>query len=156
MKCSGPRVKELPQVNRTYDPVEDQKVNFLVFKFIKNPFGPHKNLLNSKLVSKLISTAAEWIVLSFDTPYYTELPSYSPKTEMENWVNMCPKRGWFFFFFEKYEITCKSCKARSVSQKYLRLNHRILFPNNYRLCSVMENTEIWLADTRNKVTFMFA
>ena len=28
--------------------------------------------------------------------------------------------------------------------------------NNYRLCCVMENTEIWLADTRNKVTFMFA
>ena len=27
---------------------------------------------------------------------------------------------------------------------------------NYRLCCVMENTEIWLADTRNKVTFMFA
>ena len=32
---------------------------------------------------------------------------------------------------------------------------RSLF-NNYRLCCVMENTEIWLADTRNKVTFMFA
>ena len=25
---------------------------------------------------------------------------------------------------------------------------------NYTLCCVMENTEIWLADTRNKVTFM--
>ena len=32
----------------------------------------------------------------------------------------------------------------------------ISFKNNYRLCCVMENTEIWLADTRNKVTFMFA
>ena len=29
------------------------------------PFGPHKNLLNSNLVSKLVSTPAEWIVLSF-------------------------------------------------------------------------------------------
>ena len=27
---------------------------------------------------------------------------------------------------------------------------------NYRLCCVMENTEIWLADTRNKVAFTFA
>ena len=31
-----------------------------------------------------------------------------------------------------------------------------IYPYNYRLCCVMENTEIWLADTRNKVTFMFA
>ena len=30
------------------------------------PFGPHKK--------NLVSIAAEWIVLSFDTPYYTELP----------------------------------------------------------------------------------
>ena len=50
--------------------------------------------------SKRISTAAEWIFLSFDTPYYTELPPYSPKTEIENWVNMCNRRGYFF------HITC--------------------------------------------------
>ena len=31
-------------------------------------------LLNSNLVSKLVSSASEWIVLSFDIPYYTELP----------------------------------------------------------------------------------
>ena len=31
---------------------------------INPPIGPHKNLLNSNLVSKLVSTAAEWIVLS--------------------------------------------------------------------------------------------
>ena len=55
-------------------------------------FGPHKNLFNSNLVSKLVSTAAEWIVLSFDTPYYTELPPYSPKTEIENWFNMFHRR----------------------------------------------------------------
>ena len=61
------------------------------------PFGPHKNLLNSNLVSTLISTAAEWIILSFDTPYYTELPQYSPKTEIENWVNMCHRRGCSFY-----------------------------------------------------------
>ena len=35
---------------------------------------------------KLVSTVAEWIVLSFDTPYYTELPPYSPKTEIEKWI----------------------------------------------------------------------
>ena len=57
------------------------------------PFGPHKNLLNSDLVSKLVSTAAELIVLSFDTPYYTELPPYSPRTEIENWV-ICPIYPW--------------------------------------------------------------
>ena len=39
-------------------------------------FGLHKNLLNSNLVSILVSTAAEWIVLSFDTPYYTVLPPH--------------------------------------------------------------------------------
>ena len=32
----------------------------------------------------------------------------------------------------------------------------IVHDNNYRRCCVMENTEIWLADTRNKVDFMFA
>ena len=37
------------------------------------------NLLNSNLVSKLASTAAEWIVLSFDINNYTELPPYFPK-----------------------------------------------------------------------------
>ena len=37
-----------------------------------------------------------------------------------------------------------------------RTNQLLLMLNNYRLCCVMENTEIWLADTRNKVTFMFA
>ena len=31
-----------------------------------------------------------------------------------------------------------------------------VYTYNYRLCCVMENTEIWFADTRNKVTFMFA
>ena len=31
----------------------------------------------------------------------------------------------------------------------------LLSYNNYRLCCVIKNTEIWLADTRNKVTFMF-
>ena len=44
-------------------------------------------------MSKHVSTAAESIVLSFDTPFYTELPRYSPKTEIENWVNMCHRRG---------------------------------------------------------------
>ena len=34
--------------------------------------------------------------------------------------------------------------------------HNWLNVNNYRLCCVMENTEIWLADTKNKMTFMFA
>ena len=58
------------------------------------PFGPYKNQFNSSLVSKLVSTAAEWIVLSFDTPYYTELPPpYAPKTEIENWV-ICPIYPW--------------------------------------------------------------
>ena len=47
------------------------------------PFGPHKKLLNSNLVSKLVSTAAEWIVLLFDTPYYTELPPYSKKRRLK-------------------------------------------------------------------------
>ena len=60
------------------------------------PFGPHKNLLNSNLASKLVSTAAAWIVLSFDIPYYSELPPYSPKTEIENWVNKCHRRGCSF------------------------------------------------------------
>ena len=31
-----------------------------------------------------------------------------------------------------------------------------IYVYNYRLFCVMENTEIWLADARNKVTFMFA
>ena len=31
-----------------------------------------------------------------------------------------------------------------------------IFCFNYRICCVMENTGIWLAYTRNKVTFMFA
>ena len=34
---------------------------------------------------KLVSTAAEWIVLSFDTLYYTELPPYSLKTTGSIW-----------------------------------------------------------------------
>ena len=37
---------------------------------------------------------------------------------------------------------------------YYTLRRHLLY--NYRLCCVMENTEIGLADTRNKVTFMFA
>ena len=49
----------------------------------------HKKLSNSNLMSKLVSTASEWILISFDAPYYTELPPYSPKTEIENWV-ICP------------------------------------------------------------------
>ena len=53
-------------------------------------------LLNSNMVSKLISTATEWIVLSCDTPNYTKLPLYFPKTEIENWVNIYHKRGFFF------------------------------------------------------------
>ena len=43
------------------------------------PFGHHKNLWNPNLISKLVLTAAEWIFLSFDTPYHTELPPYSKK-----------------------------------------------------------------------------
>ena len=66
---------------------------------VRTVFGAHKNLLNSNLVSKLVSTAAERIVLSFDTPYYTELPPYSPKTETENLVNMCHRRGCSFTIF---------------------------------------------------------
>ena len=38
----------------------------------------------------------------------------------------------------------------------LRDAQAYLIKYNYRLCCVMENTEIWLADTQNKVTFMFA
>ena len=46
--------KELPRVNRTYDPVEDQKVNFLVFQ---------KFYLNfAVFLSKLIKT---YILLNF-------------------------------------------------------------------------------------------
>ena len=33
-------------------------------------------------MSKLVSSAVEWIGLSFDTTYYTELPPYSSKTEI--------------------------------------------------------------------------
>ena len=51
-------------------------------------------ILKSKLVSKLVSTAAEWIVLPFDTLYYTELPPYSLKTEIENWV-ICTRDSFF-------------------------------------------------------------
>ena len=49
-------------------------------------------------------------------------------------------------------------KKKHIARHYLQvlfLNYRTS-ANNYRLCCVMENTEIWLADTRNKVTFMFA
>ena len=50
------------------------------------PFGPHKNLLNSNLMSKCSRMNS---FFSVDTPYYTELPPYSPETEIENWV-ICP------------------------------------------------------------------
>ena len=40
--------------------------------------------------------------------------------------------------------------------KCMQENHKFMSKYNYRLCCVMENTEILLADTRNKVTFMFA
>ena len=53
------------------------------------------------LVSKFVSTAAEWIILSFDTPYYTEQPWYSPKTEIKNWVNMCHRRGCSFLQLDR-------------------------------------------------------
>ena len=77
-----------------------------------------KKLLDSNLVSKLVSTAAEWIVLSFDTPYYTELPPYSQKTEIENWVNMCHRRCCSFMtnhnsslkFFCHALVSCISCQ----------------------------------------------
>ena len=51
-----------------------------------------KNLLNSNLVSKLESTASEWIVLSFDTHIIQDYPIYSQK-EIENWV-ICPIDPW--------------------------------------------------------------
>ena len=54
-------------------------------------------------MSKLVSTAAEWIVLPFDTPYYTELPPYSPKAEIENWVNKCHRRGCSSTLFSRVD-----------------------------------------------------
>ena len=59
-------------------------------------FGPHKNLLNSNLVSKFVSTAAEWIVLSFDTPYYTELSPYSPQTVRLGYCFTPYQRLWLY------------------------------------------------------------
>ena len=44
-------------------------------------------------MSKLVSTAAELIVLSFYNPYNTEVPPISPKTEIENW-GICPIYPW--------------------------------------------------------------
>ena len=64
------------------------------------PLSPHKNLFNSNLVSKLVSTTAEWIVLSLDTKYYIELPQYSPKKEIENWF-ICPIYPWFLQYFKQ-------------------------------------------------------
>ena len=75
------------------------------------PFGHHKHLLNSNVVSNLISTAAESIVLSFDTPYYTKLTPYYPKTEIENWNNIDHSRGSSFVLShiidEKPHYYCK-------------------------------------------------
>ena len=56
-------------------------------------------------MSKVISTAAEYIVLSFDTLHYTELTRFSPKTGFENWVDMCHSRGCSLW----QDIAVKTC-----------------------------------------------
>ena len=65
------------------------------------------------LVLKLISTVVEYIVLSFDTPYYTELPPYSPKTEIENRVNMGQRSGCSLY--DKSTTLLKKLKCRIPS-----------------------------------------
>ena len=57
-------------------------------------------------------------VLSFDTPYHTELPPYSPKTEIENWVNMCHRREWSLMFTVHYSLFGPKSELFSVYIHY--------------------------------------
>ena len=81
-------------------------------------------VLHKNLVSKLGSTAAEWILPLFDTPYYIELPPYSTKKEIKNWVNSGNRRAdpWVRF-----------CKLYNVSVPLMQcLQIYIDIKQNYR------------------------
>ena len=86
-------------------------------------------------------------------------------------IRCCPPRNTQLPFDILFITIHVPCNGSCVSQWGGGGQHRIrknwnpyiysfkemhLWTYNYRLCCVMENTEIWSADTRNKVTFMFA
>ena len=68
------------------------------------------------------------IVLSFDTLYYTELPPYSPKTEIENWVNTCHRRDCSLMFTVHYSLFGPKCELLSL---YNSLFHYSQFTIHY-------------------------
>ena len=94
-------------------------------------FGPHKNLSNSNLVSKL---AAEWIFLSFDTSYYTELPPYSQKRRLKTGSYTLFTRGSSFSipqrlrndFGRSVEATTTTHLSPSLTVVHLHLKDVVL------------------------------
>ena len=51
----------------------------------------------------------------------------------------------------------KNAKFEQLTKMFLSSGEGkgLIVKDPYRLCCVMEITEIWLADNQNKVTFMF-
>ena len=86
------------------------------------------------------------------------------------WSDFVTKSEEIVHFFLLYYLQHWIHRYRGTAEIYHLFLHSVLmnivilgkkillhyYIDNYRLCCVMENTEIWLADTRNKVTFMFA
>ena len=87
-----------------------QIILYLCEKVVRYPphFGPYIILLNMNLVSKLVSVAAEYIVFTIITIYYTVVLPYFPKTDIENWVNIYHRCGYSFSVIElKVNHLCK-------------------------------------------------
>ena len=70
------------------------------------------------------------IVLSFDTPYYTELPPYSPNTEIENWVNTCHSRDCSLMFTVHYSLFGPKCELLSVYNSLFTVYNSLFGPNS--------------------------
>ena len=91
-----------------------------------------------------ILVSAEWIVLSFDTPYYTELPPpiFSPKTEIENWViclYLLPNPLNYCLYFATWKLLNKYCLNQSELFTGSKTQRKTLWirPEPY--------TEVWLS-----------
>ena len=127
------------------------------FHWINN--NSYKNYLKLGCRIALQSTWPLWKWRVFAT--YLSLAATSRMSEaffQSCSISMKPTFIYLPFYWYQYWYVCaidKKCRWRYISADFTSPFCTRL-KNNYRFCCVMENTEIWLADTRNKVTFMFA